>query len=348
MPDFLASSINRIAFVDRHQFIEAVERVLETAPLERGAAKQLAKHVEDRLRQGAVLPSATLARVIAESRSLTLYRMRKSEILRSEDALIVLYKNDFCHREVENALVSAMWERTKQEPPVVSHILSAIGKYGSQNVLSSLATLREELMPGHLRKLSVARATDESLGNSNESLLTSLSARASGELIRNLDNAIEAIQNRATRPANLEFDPVEFGDRVYGLPESFMEHYEEAKEKVGSPRDSVKAIREAAEALSRHVYGMLRAEGVPVSGDIPRKLEVLIQQLASTRQVPETLLACLVSFQKIGNVSHHPVEGGNDYLTESLNEALLMMLDEVLMIYEEWADGRRTAWEESL
>jgi len=284
-----------------------------SAPVDR-----IASIVEGRVDEGVYVLSKTLATLLAESHSQTLYEKTRNKLKDDVWALLILYEGKYPDVEIERVLIKNLYAVASDDgDPRRRYIVDAMKQVGSEAVLPTLRAIAHDLEPG----AKIGKLFGDILG-----LEGRLAAQSRWSFLQDVLVAIDTVEQRAkSEPASGGLTAATDETKPEFDEASNAQRFKvEADKYLGvAPGIVVHFVRKGAEALAKDLYRHLGLE----KGGRPAKrmmLEELISHLKQAKKAhaPDLLQTFLQTFQAFGNFASHDQDGDEAYLTNDIAEPI--------------------------
>jgi hypothetical protein len=155
-----------------------------SAPVDR-----IASIVEGRVDEGVYVISKTLATLLAQSYSQTLYEKSRNKLKDDVWALLILYEGKYPDVEIEQVLIKKLYAVASDDgEPRRRYIVNAMKKVASEAVLPTLQAIAHNLKPG----AKIGELFGDTLG-----LEGRLAAQSRWSFLQDVLVAIDAVEQRA-------------------------------------------------------------------------------------------------------------------------------------------------------
>ncbi|TXS89075.1 hypothetical protein FV139_20570 [Parahaliea maris] len=296
--------------------------------------------VEEKIKKGEHIVLKYVVQLLSHTQSPSLYELKRDEILSSMWELVDLYRSRYPDPEIEVRLLEDLYKysNTDGEPRRV-HIAEAVRDVGSLEALPTLEAILFDNATTVQTKKAISDAVDAATPGSIEAFLATAEFGARKEFVQLIADAIVEVKNRGESPPKNPVSGNKSQDQsIEHLPEirnAAME-LDRARNYLAQS-DNVTAIasmRRGAEALGKHLY---RTVGLEERGKPANKM--LLNDLmkpVKDSNVPDVFKLCLESLQLFGNFSSHDQDGGHDHLNARITEAIIILYEESLGMYQNW------------
>jgi hypothetical protein len=188
--DTLSSMLGRLQHEDALELSETLKKILDAShPLD-----QVIQIIEKRIDEGTYILGFPLASLISQTRSSSLYKKAREQLLRDVIDILVLYRGQYPDSEIEDILCKRLYEYAKDDAqPWRREIVDAMREVGSEAVLPTLEAIRSDLEP----RARVSKAFGGALGR-----LGSIEAESRVDFMQRVKETIEEIKIRIATVAD--------------------------------------------------------------------------------------------------------------------------------------------------
>jgi hypothetical protein len=296
--------------------------------------------VEKRIQGGDYFLTANLVKLLASTKSRSLYELIKKDIFTNDWALIDLLRSEFPDPEIETSLLGKLYGYAGDDgEPRRKYIVEALRVVGTREAIPTLEAILHDLTDTVATKRLIADAVDAVSPDSIGSILASVEFGSRREFVELVAKAISEVKQRGVSSVtsvdvDMQVMAVDFGSHP-DVKNAVFE-LERAKNLLRNddPISAVVSLRRGGEALGKHLYRYL---GMEVNGR-PAKTMMFKGLLKPVKDsdVPDVFKLCFEALQLFGNFTTHDQDEGHLYFNLRVANAILVLYEEALDIYSSW------------
>lgn len=299
--------------------------------------------VQGRIESGDHVLLANLVKLLAHTKSKSLYELVKKDIFSDVWALTDLFRSEFPDPEIELKLLEKLYEYAGDDgQPRRSYIAEALRDVGTIESIPVLEAILYDQVDTVAAKRVISDAVDAVSPQSMEAILANVVFQSRREFVQLIVDAINAIKQRGVSSV-LSTDlsgpiaAVDFG-RQPDVKNAILE-LNQAKKRLeeNDPVLAVVCLRKGAEALGKHLY---RTVGLEDRGKPAKKLMLNdLMKPVKDSNVPDVFKLCFEALQLFGNFSSHDQDEEHHHLNPRIAEAILILYEEALDMYGRWIES---------
>jgi hypothetical protein len=304
------------------------------------ALDEAAEILEERARSGVYIVTGELACLLSKTKRQSLFDLVRDQIFQDQWALITLYRGKYPNQGIEQNLTDALYRNAKDDSnPARRAIAEAMRDVGTTATLPVLEAILYDLIPTKGTKNAIANALFSTSGPSLESLLASVVTESRSSFVDVVVEAIEAVRNRNLDQGIIFAEGSTSGLSSERLVDNAHAELERARQRLqDDPTYTLVCLRRGAEAMGKNLYRHLGHE----KNGKPAKKMMLGELLKPIKDsdAPEVFKICMQALQPFVNYAAHDQDDQFANLTPRVAEALVVLFEEALIVYENWRRQR--------